>query len=269
MRIRFVSAITTVSDRNRASGGGTSRRRFPCAERAWPRAACPAATWTGSASRSGALTVCYRCRKKMERIERHSTLDSVSASQQAQMIAHRSSHPTLAHSQFQTTLAHSVGQSQHASVCRARARTRQDTPLVDHHTRRTQSQAQMLSPRPASHYREHERDQERRTDSIRSRSSSPVSAYASAATSGRMHPAESAHLNQGQTYSSAATKMKASGLASQNAHRRPQTPPYINSISTREQYANGSSSRALPHQHSQSHAWSAAAITGGGTGSRS
>ncbi|KAH8107456.1 hypothetical protein DFH11DRAFT_1189833 [Phellopilus nigrolimitatus] len=48
---------------------------------------------------------------------------------------------------------------------------------------------------------------------------------------------------------------------------RPLTPAYINSISTREQYANGSSSRALPRQHGLSHARSAAAVTGGGTGS--
>ncbi|KAH8113729.1 hypothetical protein DFH11DRAFT_316805 [Phellopilus nigrolimitatus] len=58
--------------------------------------------------------------------------------------------------------------------------------------------------------------------------------------------------------------MNASGLAGQNAHRRPPTPPYINSISTGEQYANGSSSRALPRQHSQSYARTAAAVTGGG-----
>ncbi|KAH8104438.1 hypothetical protein DFH11DRAFT_1647650, partial [Phellopilus nigrolimitatus] len=86
----------------------------------------------------------------MKRVERHGTLGSVSASQQAQMIAHRSSHPALAHShlQSQSTLAHSAGQSQHASVSHARATVRQDTLLFDHHTGRAQTQSQMLSPRP-------------------------------------------------------------------------------------------------------------------------
>ncbi|KAH8099681.1 hypothetical protein DFH11DRAFT_1676529 [Phellopilus nigrolimitatus] len=75
------------------------------------------------------------------------------------MIAHRSSHPAL---------------SQHASVGRARATARQDTLLADHHTGRTQTQSQMLSPRPVSHYREHDRDQENRGGSSRSHSGPPV-----------------------------------------------------------------------------------------------
>ncbi|KAH8112994.1 hypothetical protein DFH11DRAFT_1728322 [Phellopilus nigrolimitatus] len=216
--------------------------------------------------------ICRQCgvpgRYKDKNAADRGTLDSVSASQQAQMIAHRSSHPVLVHSQSQYVLAHSAGQSQHAPVGAARARTRQGTPLVEHHTGCTQTQAQLLSPRPASHYREHERDQESRTDSSRSHPSSPVSAYASAAASGRLHPAESAHLSQGQAYSSAATNMKASGLASQASHRLPPTLSHINSTYTREQYANGSSSRALPHQHSQSNARSVTAVTGGGTGNR-
>ncbi|KAH8115551.1 hypothetical protein DFH11DRAFT_1585333, partial [Phellopilus nigrolimitatus] len=84
----------------------------------------------------------------MKRVERRGTLDSVSASQQAQMIAHRSSHPALAHLQSQFALAHSAGKNQHASVGHARATARQDTLLVDHHTGRAQAQSQMLSPRP-------------------------------------------------------------------------------------------------------------------------
>ncbi|KAH8093184.1 SecY subunit domain-containing protein [Phellopilus nigrolimitatus] len=87
-----------------------------------------------------------------------------------------------------------------------------------------------------------------------------VSAYTSAVASGRLRPAESSHLSQGQVYPSAATNMNANGLASQAAHRRPPTPPYINSISTREQYANSSSSHALPHQHSQSHSCSPSSL---------
>ncbi|KAH8114062.1 hypothetical protein DFH11DRAFT_246195 [Phellopilus nigrolimitatus] len=207
-----------------------------------------------------------RCRKKMKRVKRCGTMDSVSASQQAQMIAHRSSHPALVHSQSQNALAHSSGQSQHVSVGRAHATARQDTLLVDHHTGRTQTQSQMLSPRPVSHCREHDRDQENRGGSSRSHSGLPVSASASAVASRRLHPAESAHLSQGQTYPSASANMNTSGLGGQNAHRRLPTPPYINSISTREQYANGSSSRALPHQHSQSHTRTAAAVTGGAQG---
>ncbi|KAH8103673.1 hypothetical protein DFH11DRAFT_259670 [Phellopilus nigrolimitatus] len=103
--------------------------------------------------RALSCTVCDRCRKKMKRVGRRGTLDSVSASQQAQMIAHRSSHSGLAHSQSQSTLAHSAGQSQHASVGRARATARQDTLLVNHHTGGAQTQSQLLSPRPVSHYR--------------------------------------------------------------------------------------------------------------------
>ncbi|KAH8108910.1 hypothetical protein DFH11DRAFT_1548681 [Phellopilus nigrolimitatus] len=87
-------------------------------------------------------------------------------------------------------------------------------------------------PRPASHYREHKRDQERRAGSSPSYSGSPVSAYASAVASRRLHPLASAHLSQGQAYPSAATNMNASGLASQATLRLSPTPPYINSITS-------------------------------------
>ncbi|KAH8104398.1 hypothetical protein DFH11DRAFT_1761110 [Phellopilus nigrolimitatus] len=64
-------------------------------------AALPA---VASLRRSGALDprgrgLWDRFRKKMKSIERRGTLDSVSASQQAQVIAHHSSHSALAHSQ--------------------------------------------------------------------------------------------------------------------------------------------------------------------------
>ncbi|KAH8105653.1 hypothetical protein DFH11DRAFT_1289693 [Phellopilus nigrolimitatus] len=165
-----------------------------------------------------------RCRKKMKRVERRGTMDSVSASQQAQMIARRSSHPALVHSQSQYALAHSAGKSEHVSVGRARATTCQDTLLVDHRTARSHTPSQKLSSRPVSHYREHDRDQESRAGSSSSHSGSPVSAYTSVTASVRPHPTESSHLSLGQAYPSAATNMNASGLAGQNArtsaHRR-------------------------------------------------
>ncbi|KAH8113728.1 hypothetical protein DFH11DRAFT_1727704 [Phellopilus nigrolimitatus] len=105
--------------------------------------------------------------------------------------------PALAHSQSQSALAHSAGQSQHASVGHARVIVRQGALLVHHHTGRAQTQSQMLSPSLVSHHREHESDQEIRGGSSRSHFGSPVSAYTSAVASGRLHPAESAHLNQG------------------------------------------------------------------------
>ncbi|KAH8115840.1 hypothetical protein DFH11DRAFT_1725409 [Phellopilus nigrolimitatus] len=219
----------------------TSLRRTCRASAFASSAACPAATRTASASRSGLEgpgIVGDRCRKKMRRVERRGTLDSVSASQQAQMIAHRSSHPALAHShsQSQSALARSAGQSQHASVGHARATARQDTLLVDHHTGRAQTQSQMRSPRPVSHYREHERGQENRAGS---RTQVPWCLRSSAEASGRLHSAEYVHLSQGHAYPSATTNMNASRLASQAARRCPPTPFYINSIYTHEHPTRG------------------------------
>ncbi|KAH8110349.1 hypothetical protein DFH11DRAFT_1730272 [Phellopilus nigrolimitatus] len=165
---------------------------MPAVRRVWPlqgRQVC---------REVGHWTVCNRCRKKVKRVERRGTLDS-----------------------SQSALAHSAGQIQYASVGRTRATARQDTLLVNHHAECAQAQSQMLSPRPVSHYLEHERDQDSRGCSSRSHSGSAVSAYTSAVASGKLYPAESAHLGQGQAYSSAATSLYASGLASQNALRRP------------------------------------------------
>ncbi|KAH8108952.1 hypothetical protein DFH11DRAFT_1731518 [Phellopilus nigrolimitatus] len=195
------------------------------------------------------VTVCSLCRSKMRHISDCDTPGSVSTSQEVQVIAN---------SQSRITLAHSAGQSQHVLVDRARSTARLDLLFVN------QMKSQMLDPRPVGHYGEHERDQESQAGSSCWHPGTSVSAYRSAVASERLHRPEFAHLSQGQAYPSAATNMDASGLASQAVHRRPPTPPYIY---TREQYANDSSSRTLPHQHSQSYTRSVVAVTGGSIGS--
>ncbi|KAH8116660.1 hypothetical protein DFH11DRAFT_1701808 [Phellopilus nigrolimitatus] len=153
------------------------------------------------------------------------------------------------------------------SVGRAFATARQDTLLVDHQPG-AHTQSQMLSPRPVSHYREHERDPESRAGSSRSHSGSPVSAYASC---GGEREAASCGIRASQSRPGVSLdrhKHHREWIGEPECAQAPTDAALYQLYLHARAVRKSSSSRTLPHQHSQSHARSATAVTGGGTGSR-
>ncbi|KAH8114053.1 hypothetical protein DFH11DRAFT_245857 [Phellopilus nigrolimitatus] len=207
--------------RRRAQGGATASQA----------AALPA---VASLRRSAALNLrgrglWDRFRKKMKSIERRGTLDSVSASQQAQMIAHRSSHSALAHSQSNP---HSRILLVRASMCWL-ATPQAGDPLLGARTRPGEPNGlEPLGHRfPSICVRLCNNEREAASFGIHSFQSGPGVFL-------------SRHKNEREWTSKPG-----------RAQTPADTAPYQRYHTfTREQYANGSSSRALPHQHSQSHA---------------